>query len=164
MSQKQTAKSNQFGVDAEGRMSTRLTLPMPPSDNTIYFNLPHGGRALSSGAKKYKRDVKALVSRLIAKADTDGADFITCVPYSFILTIYFKATENKTWNPEKKRSAGTRYKKQDAGNRQKLVIDAVMSAIGIDDRQIFREVIRKRCDPEDPRVVIIVREQEPRYA
>ena len=144
-----------FGPDARGRMSSRLTLPLPPSDNALYWNGPGGSRILTSTGKRYKRAVRDLVSAVIAKAGSP-ADFITDVPYEIILNLYFTEIEKKTWG--QKRGAKTRYKKIDAGNHQKLVIDAVMSAIGVDDCHIMREVIRKRCDKENPRVVAIVRE------
>lgn len=141
-------------------MSTRLTLPLPESDNKLYWNNPHGGRTLSKAGRAYKKNVRALVSRLIARTMTK-ADFIPNVPYTCILTIYFDQTEWVTFG--KPRGAKQRYKKCDAGNRQKLAIDSVFDAIGIDDRHIFREVIKKREDAEDPRVVVLVREQEARY-
>jgi len=115
---------------------------------------------LTKPAKAYKKDVKAVVSRLIASTMT-SADFIPNVPYTCVLIICFDQVEWKTF--EEPKGAKTRYKKCDAGNRQKLVIDAVMSAIGIDDRHIFREVIVKEVDEEDPRIIVTVREQEARY-
>jgi Holliday junction resolvase RusA-like endonuclease len=141
-------------------MRIRVTLPLPESDNKLYWNNPHGGRSLTKAAKAYKREVRDVVSRLIASTMT-RADFVPNVPYTCILSIYFDATEWKTYGQP--RGAKTRYKKCDAGNRQKLVIDAIMSAIGIDDRHIFREVIIKKEDAKDPRIVVVVREQDPRY-
>jgi Holliday junction resolvase RusA-like endonuclease len=141
-------------------MSMRVELPLPDSDNGLYWNNPHGGRTLTTKAKAYKRGVKDKVSRLIAST-MSAEDFVPNVPYTVIITIYFDQLEWKTFGATG--GAKTRYKKCDAGNRQKLVIDAVMDAIGIDDKHIFREVIRKREDETRPRVVVVVREQEARY-
>jgi Holliday junction resolvase RusA-like endonuclease len=152
-------EGDSFGLDGQGRMSIRLTLPMPPSDNKIYWNNPYGGRTLNSTAKKYKREVKDQVAKLILRSGSK-VDFQPCVEYEAIITIYFDEIEFKTWGD--KNGALTRYKKLDAGNRQKLIIDSVMGAIGIDDRHIFREVLRKRVDAADPRVAVIVREMNPR--
>jgi Holliday junction resolvase RusA-like endonuclease len=158
---------DEFGVDAEGRMSMQVNLEMPPSDNKIYWNAPHGGRVLTTAGVKYKRGVNNRVSALIAASDTGGADFIPCVRYEIRIRVYFDAIEFKTWNPDdptgKKGGAKTRFVKTDVGNRQKLLVDAVMSAIGIDDKHIFEEILQKRCSADDPRVFVRVREEEPRY-
>ncbi len=148
-----------FGLDDEERMSIRVVLDMPPTDNQIHWNNPWGGRSLTTKAKKYKRDVKKHIAKLILKSRAT-VDFVPDVPYTAIIKIFFKKVEHETWG--QKRGAKRRYEKIDPGNRQKLVIDAVMSAIGIDDTHIFREVLVKRCDPDNPRVVVTIREQEPR--
>lgn len=139
-------------------MRIRVTLPMPPSDNGLYWNMPKGGRTLTSAGKKFRNETKAQISELILGSDTDGADFEHDIPYELLLFVYFKEVENKTWG--QKRGAQSRYKKQDVSNRQKLVTDAVMAAIGVDDRHLMRVVLNKREDADDPRVVVIVREIE----
>lgn len=155
--------TERFGLDNEGRMSIRVVLDMPPTDNQIYWNNQWGGRTLTKKAKRYKRVVREHIAKLILRSTPKSKhviDFQTDVPYTAIVKIYFEKVENATWG--KKKGAKRRYEKIDPSNRQKLVIDSVMSAIGIDDMHIFKEVLHKRCDPDDPRVVVIIREQEPR--
>lgn len=149
-----------FGVDPMGCMSLWITLDMPPSDNKIYWNHPAGGRVLRSEAKRFKREVKNRVAKLVATSRTNS-DFVVDVPYRIVLGLYFEATENSTFG--QKGGAKTRYKHMDASNRRKLIIDAVMESIGIDDCHIFEERVFKRVDAENPRVVVVVSEIEPRY-
>jgi len=148
----------------------KLVLPVPPSDNQIYWNNPRGGRVLRSAAKAYKRKVKKIIAELIAVADGGfyprhtgemPPDFVPNVPYEIFIRVYLKAVENKSWGT--KRSPKARYKKADIGNRQKLVIDAVTEAIGIDDSHIMKEVLRKMESP-DERTTVLIREMEATWA
>lgn len=155
--------TERFGLDRKGRMSIRIVLDLPPTDNQIYWNSQWGGRTLTKKAKRYKRDVRKHVAKLILRSTPKSkhvVDFVPDVPYTAIVWIYFEKVENASWG--KKNGAKRRYQKIDPGNRQKLVIDSVMDAIGVDDTHVFKEVLHKRCDPDDPRVVVVIREQEPR--
>lgn len=147
---------NMMGLDSRGRMRLKLTLPLPPTDNQIYFNHPRGGRRLSDKARSYKNVVKAAVVPLAA---TSTHDFQTNVPYEMIIKVFLEATENKGYWEGK---TVNRYKKVDSTNRVKLVADAIAEAIGIDDCHIFRTTVVKNEDPDEPRLVVTWREQEPR--
>lgn len=111
----------------------RLDLPMPPSDNHIYINTPKG-RALTSTAKKYKNDVQrrtAEATLLLQKA------FDIKNPYIILLEFYYERSEvlsTQHWRP---------FKKNDASNRTKLLIDAVTDGAGFDDGGLFFYLIRK---------------------
>lgn len=152
--------SDLFGIDSAGRMRCRITADMPPSDNKLYWNLPTGGRALTAVGKKFKNHVKSQVASLAAKSSTHNADFVSDVPYEVHIYVYFKELFNATYGA--KHGAKTRYKKQDVSNRQKLALDAVMEAIGVDDRHIVKHVMIKKEDINDPRIVVVVRERNPK--
>lgn len=125
-----------------------LVLPMPPSDNRIYVNLPRGGRKLSAEAERFKKDVFAIVSDTALASEHVTLD--QDATYMVRLDVFFKAIENKGWPKKAKR----RYKKVDLHNRQKLLIDAVTDALGVDDSCIFRVELVKDCDPERPRIEV----------
>jgi Holliday junction resolvase RusA-like endonuclease len=155
----QGSRADSFGPDKEGRLSMQVTLRMPPSDNKLYWPTKYGGLKLTPEGHQYKRYVSAHVAQLVARNFRLAKDFKQNVPYEFFLAVYFDQIELKSWKGE---SAKQRYKKVDLGNRQKLIIDAMTEAVGVDDRHIFKEVLVKRCDPENPRMVALLREQETR--
>lgn len=138
----------QINVDDRGRLTLRAQLPMPPSDNKLYFNGPYGKRVLSTEGRRYKRKVSGLVATAAAGA---SRDFQQNVPYEIRLTVYLERIEYKTWTAR-------RYIKTDVGNRQKLIIDAITEAIGVDDSHIFKEVLIKKQG--DPMVMVLLREME----
>lgn len=133
---------------------------MPPSDNKLYWPTKHGGMTLTDHGRKYKRYVSAAIANTVASQFHLAKDFQQNIPYEFFLAVYFPEVEMKTWQ---QKGTGARYKKADLGNRQKLIIDAITEAVGVDDRHIFKEVLVKRCDPENPRMVAMLREEVPRY-
>lgn len=137
-----------------GRVLLHVVLPLPPTDNNIYFNMPGGGRALTGKAKAYKRAVASEIATLAAKS---RVKFPKHVPYTLRTWVYFTQIETKGWVKGK---AQNRYMKVDTGNRSKLVEDALASAIGIDDRHFFDKHHYKRCDPDDPRVEVELKERE----
>jgi len=150
-----------FGPDEKGRLALQVTLRMPPSDNKLYWPNKHGGLTLTSDGIKYKRYVSAQIAQVVAFQATAGWDFIQNVPYEFFLAVYFKRIETQVWI--KGNRSGQRYLRVDVGNRQKLVVDALSEAIGVDDRHLSSEVLKKRLDPDNPRMVALLREEEPRY-
>lgn len=131
---------------------------MPLSDNKLYWPNKHGGLTLTNEGRKFKRYVSAQVAGIVARQLSLLKDFRQDVPYEFFLVVYFPQIELLAWQ---KKGTGPRYKKTDLGNRQKLIIDAMSEAVGVDDRHIFKEVLIKRCDPENPHMVALLREQEP---
>ena len=158
-----------------------VTLPLPPSVNNLYFNLPRGGRKLSKAGEQYKRRVIALI---IEKTDVmDGPEWDPDVPYYLEILIYFKALENKGWfefhtkdeplvftrglhkdeprpNPAKKgdRKATHRFKRVDVGNFEKCLGDALSELLGVDDRANFVVRLEKDEDKDNPRALVWLRE------
>jgi len=143
-------------------MSIRITLPLPPSDNKIYTTVIVGKgkrkfpkRQLTTEARAYKNKVKTMVAAL-AMESTKA--FQPNVKYTCTIRVYFEKVYNNGW-PKR---AKTRYKKEDAQDRIKLATDSVSEAIGIDDSHHFLTALQKNEDPNDPRIVVTIREQEPR--
>lgn len=137
-----------------GLAYVKIVLPLPPSDNHIYFNVTStkpGGfkqhhRAPTAEAKKYKREVASDIASL---ALANNVEFKLNTPFLCILNIFFEEIENKGWVKGK---ADSRYKKVDTENRNKLLIDAITEAIGVDDHQLFFSIKIKHQDKKDPRV------------
>lgn len=160
---------NKIGLDGKGRMTMWLTLPLPPSDNKLYENMPGrprpgrggntiivvGGRRLSKEGKAYKKAVQDIVGEMAALSPEFLRDHVR---YTLVVKVFFDAVENSGW-PNK---AKYRYKKVDTMNRTKLPTDTVAEIIGVDDRHHFLTIVQKECDPENPRIEMILREQEPR--
>lgn len=137
-----------------GRLLMHVVLPLPPTDNNIYFNMPGGGRALTDRAKAYKRATASVIAEMAATA---AVEFPKNVPYIIRTWVYFTQIETKGWAKGK---AQNRYMRVDTGNRSKLIEDSIAAAIGIDDRHFFDKHHYKRCDPNDPRVEVELRERE----
>ncbi len=137
-----------------GKAFFNIVLTLPPTDNRIYFNLrtSKGGiaRALTDEAKKYKRSVASAIAELVIRSK-NKIEFHKDVPYLLIVKLFFEHTENKGWIEGK---AQNRYKKIDTTNRNKLLIDAIMEAIGVDDSHIHSVIQFKHCDEEDSRVEV----------
>lgn len=143
-------------------MSIRLTLPVPPSDNAIYTTIMIGKgkrkfpkRQLTKEARAYKKKVATMVAGMALKTT---ASFQPNVKYECLVKVFFEKVYNRGWP----KTAKTRYKREDAQDRIKLVTDSVSEAIGIDDSHHFITKIQKDEDTDDPRIVIVIREQEPR--
>jgi len=115
----------------------RMQIPwLPPSANHAYFNLPRGGRTLTTEGKKFKRETAAY---LVQTYPTELQFFKPNVPYGVGIQFIFPELENKTW-PGK---ATTRYKKVDTSNRVKLLEDVLGEVANIDDSQHVTLLIGK---------------------
>jgi Holliday junction resolvase RusA-like endonuclease len=125
-----------------------LLTGLPPSSNHAYFNLPKGGRTLTKGGKKYKTETSTYIMQnfqpLIRGIKLNH-------PYGILFGVELDIL-NKTW-PE---TAKTRYKRLDVDNRVKLLQDAVVEALGIDDSQMMSSGIFKRHSTEVELTYIVV--------
>lgn len=115
---------------------------LPPSANHAYFNLPKGGRTLSTKGKKYIAETKAHFAQKHAK---EMMFFKKHVPYLVFIRFYMEAVENLGW---KTGTAQNRYKAVDVTNRVKLLEDCLKDAAGIDDAQNIRVVLDKQQGKE----------------
>jgi len=142
----------------KGKAFLNAVFTLPPTDNHIYFNLKVGkggiARALTDEAKKYKRSVASTIAEIVIRSNVK-IEFHRDVPYLCIMKLFFEHTENKGWVEGK---ADNRYKKIDTTNRNKLLIDAVMESLGVDDSHIHPVIKFKHCDEEDSRVEVSVYE------
>lgn len=153
-----TAMKDKVGMRGD-KAFLQIVLPLPPSDNHIYFNATtikrgykQSIRVLSDEAKKYK---KAVASEIAELGIYNKVEFKKDVPYLCMMKVFFEDIENKGWATGK---AQSRYKRVDTTNRNKLLIDSIMEAIGVDDSHIFAVVKFKRSDPDDSRVEVQVYE------
>lgn len=148
-------KPNYFGRDSKGRLCLFITVELPPSDNKLYWVNQWGKFVLSTLGRNYKRIICDVIARTLSSSIGKGDDFRQDIPYELFIALYFEKLEYPNWEQAKK----SRFLKIDTGNRQKLVIDSIMEAIGIDDRHIFQELIKKSVDQNQPRIEILLREK-----
>lgn len=108
-------------------------LPMPPTVNKVYFT--HGkSRSLTSAGKTYKEDVKAiLIKQILETKIPDLKD----KPLALWMVCYFEQVENKN-------TAKSRFKRIDVSNRIKVLEDAVVETLGIDDSQFMTVIAQKK--------------------
>lgn len=132
----------------------QLVIPfLPPTSNHIYVNRPGGrGRFLSKDAEAWKNRFSQQVlapylmqiQSFCKTVDDDKSSVI-----ELWMTFFFPKEDilNTTFGTGKKNAAVTRYKKMDVQNRIKLVTDAVVKSLALDDSLNFRE-IHDKCNAE----------------
>lgn len=143
----------------------KLLLPfMPPSTNNAFINFGTKGRGLSKDGKKFKNLVQAYVGQ---HYPTELASFQKAKnePFTVFFRIHVAELENKTFGAKK--GAESRYKKNDATNRIKLLEDVLADVTGIDDANTLTFVIQKvqAKDPAKEQVEVFIwnslREESP---
>lgn len=137
-----------------GNLRMELHLPLPPTDNHIYINIPYG-RKLSNEAKKYKSLVK---ERSIQVAVTNTLSFREQVACRVQIVLYMDLY-TKGWP----KNAKWRFRKVDATNRTKLLLDALSDAVGVDDRHFVSVVVRKEHSPDNQYARLVLEELWTRY-
>lgn len=119
-----------------------LVIPgLPPSTNHAYVTV-RGRRMLSKEGKKFKLETTSYLSR---NYPGELQLFQKNTAYGVLFTIWTPDLENKGW-PEK---AETRYKRFDGSNRVKLIEDALVDAVGVDDCNFLVGGIRKAFHPTE---------------
>jgi Holliday junction resolvase RusA-like endonuclease len=135
--------------EEDGRSILELILPLPPSDNKLYFiTNNYGGKVMTKEARAYHTNVKMFIAEL---ALATKIKFNRDVPYKITLKVYFDKVENKGWLQG---AAKNRYRRIDVQNRQKLVIDSIHDSIGIDDSHLFEIHKYKFVDEKNPRIEV----------
>ena len=137
---------------------------IPPSINHIYAQVGPR-RILKTVGKAYKKRLQQVLlhdhaREVEALLDEAGDDLFLLLS----IDVYFPTLVNEGWlkiNRSGKRGADSRYKRLDASNRVKVVEDAVVEAIGIDDSR-FQAIVMKHMDPRRPRVEVSLEPLDPR--
>jgi Holliday junction resolvase RusA-like endonuclease len=124
----------------------RVSVPMPPSVNKLYF-VRHGRKVLSAQGRTVKAQIQALVTQ--AASQVVGLNEQT--PLELEIVTYFPVLENKGWSQGKSKS---RYKKIDVTNRAKLLEDALSGGLGLDDSLFFRVTMTKREGAERAEIIL----------
>lgn len=143
---------------------------LPPSSNHIYVNRPGGrGRFLSKEAEAWKnRFSQQVLAPYIMPMQSFGKK-VDDDPSSVLelwMMFFFPKEDiiNLTFGNGTKAAAKTRYKKMDVQNRIKLVTDAVVKALALDDSLNFREIHDKYCADivgGNPGICIRVKKSDP---
>ncbi len=119
-------------------VSLALTLPLPPGVNNQYVTVGRR-RVLSKTAQVFKRDATKAIKR--ARRDgvvTPGAEAaLRDALLGVYLTFYFETPMRR-----------------DLDGGLKIALDALCSALGLDDRAVVDLHLTKRIDPLHPRVEI----------
>lgn len=114
---------------------------LPPSSNQIYYNRSGGGRGLSAEGQTFKNHfVPWLASHLITRKQLT---FDRETPYAIELVFLMYDAINGTWP----RRAKNKFKKIDLDNQLKLVMDAISTAIDVDDSAFFSLTVAKCVPP-----------------
>jgi Holliday junction resolvase RusA-like endonuclease len=108
-----------------------LTLPLPPSANNLYRNVPGKGRVLNKHGREYKQEVRTLA--LMARPDFFHGDV------RFTMVVYF---------PDRRR--------RDLSNTLKIVEDSLKGIVYGDDSQVARIELTRRYDAARPRAEVTV--------
>lgn len=161
-------RSKALSVKEEPTAKIEFEVPMPPSVNALYVNRKgKGGQvALSETARKYREQVKQVVSKKIAQVSTviknhDGyGDEI----YKMEITCYFPKLENPAWFYGKTFTRGEhegdlkiklRYKRVDIDNRIKFLQDWITKCVGLDDSSVF-EVTARKVEADEEKVKVSI--------
>lgn len=111
-----------------------VDLAVPPSLNNAYINTKHG-RRLSSEARDYKAGVVTLAS-----GEAYNQRWKPGASYSVTVSLWF---------PD--------HQRRDIDNCVKLPLDALMTALGIDDSSIDQIITRRMgFDPQNPRCIVAI--------
>lgn len=118
----------------------KLSLPVPPSVNAIYYNTRGGGRRLTKKAENYIRDVRALANLAVDEQHWSRQE--KGVWLYLDLVFYF---------PDRRR--------RDSHNTLKVLLDALESVLYVDDMYCMPRIQSVEYDKENPRVEINVSTQ-----
>jgi Holliday junction resolvase RusA-like endonuclease len=134
---------------------------LPPSVNDAYTTVLtkvrgklRPKRVLTKEGKKFKKEFAGHIAQTYP---TELTIFEKNTPFAVVGQFGFPDLINKTW-PEK---AESRYKKRDADNRLKLLLDALPS--GIDDSQFMVVTASKIQGPEETHLWVWNMEEEAPY-
>lgn len=120
--------------------SLKLTLPLPPSVNKIYFNTRGGGRRLTKSAENYIRISRALMNLAIEEQRWSMPEAHTWLYLDMVF--YF---------PDRRL--------RDSHNCLKILLDAMESIVFQNDMYALPRIQSVELDKENPRVEIRITPQ-----
>jgi Holliday junction resolvase RusA-like endonuclease len=146
---------------------------LPPSENairTIKFITIRGRKQRVIGytteAENYRRAFSSRVGKeFFTRIQGFMAGHHSTAIYSVNITFFFESLVTKGWIQKTRdgtRGAKTPYKMVDVGNRLKLLADCVVDLLSLDDHLTFELNSAKVMDPQNPRIVILLEEIDPR--
>lgn len=115
-----------------------LGLPIPPSDNNLYANVPKLGRVKASGYRTYQKEVDAWAWSNM-KILREARRLASLKPLLSV-TLRLKMTRDCFWTRK-----GT-VKRIDVANRLKASLDVLSRLIELDDSHFFHVSITKEPD------------------
>lgn len=115
-----------------------LRIPsIPPSSNNAYSNIRGTSkRVLSKEGKAYKIETTTHLARTYPR---EMQKFKKDAPYLLMVRFWIDGVENKGFP----KTAESRFKKLDTGNRLKLLEDSLKDACALDDSQNVTLILQK---------------------
>ncbi len=123
-----------------------ITIPFKtPTINHLYTrNRYTGGKCLTNEANKLKKEIRKIVDKILSE-HTNSWPSLYEKPLGVDVAIF------EDWYCKNES-----VKKKDVANREKFLIDAVFDALGIDDKYIFYNSIRKVQSKTEEKAVITI--------
>lgn len=118
----------------------KLSLPIPPSVNKMYYNTRGGGKRLTNKAERYVRDARALINEAI-----EEQKWVMPNKYVWLyadMVFYF---------PDRRI--------RDSHNCLKLLLDTLQGKVFVDDYSALPRIQSVEYDKENPRVEIHITPQ-----
>jgi crossover junction endodeoxyribonuclease RusA len=115
----------------------KVSLPVPPSVNAIYYNTRGGGRRLTKKAEHYIRDTRALTNQAMDDQHWTTQDKGV---WLYIDMVYYF--------PDRRR--------RDSHNCLKILLDALESLVYTDDMYVMPRIQSVEYDKENPRVELSI--------
>jgi len=115
----------------------RITLPLPPSINHMYYNLKKGGKKLTPKAEEYVRDSRALINLAIDEQKWIKQKHATW----YYIDLVFYMPDRRV---------------RDSHNMLKLLLDVMQGIVYKNDYYVLPRIQSVEYDTEDPRVEVCV--------
>lgn len=122
----------------------RITLPLPPSVNHMYYNTRGGGKHLTKKAESYIRTSKPLIDLAIEEQN------------------WIKQSKS-TWHYVDLTFFMPDRRIRDSHNMIKLLLDVMESTVYVNDYYAMPRIQSVEYDPDNPRVEVVVQAQLKSY-
>lgn len=118
----------------------KISLPVPPSVNAIYYNTRGGGRRLTKKAENYIRDARALINLAMEEQ-------------------YWVKPNKSTWLYVDMVYYFPDRRIRDASNCLKILLDTLEGLVYVNDYICLPRIQSVEYDKENPRVEILISSQ-----